>query len=40
MSLRNTTREQTYQLRHRLSPRQVDAVLAGGRIPQLAGQND
>jgi aconitate hydratase len=31
----NTTREQTYLLRHRLSPRQVEMVLAGGRIPQL-----
>ncbi|WP_127355469.1 aconitate hydratase [Actinacidiphila soli] len=33
--VRNTTRAQTYLLRHRLSPRQVEMVLAGGRIPQL-----
>lgn len=36
MSVRNTTREETYEVTHRLSPRQVDAVLAGGRIPLLA----
>jgi len=35
----NTTQQHTYQLRHRLSPRQVRAVLAGGIIPQLAGQS-
>ncbi|GAA3565650.1 aconitate hydratase [Amycolatopsis ultiminotia] len=34
--VRNTTRERRYRLRHRLSPRQVEAVVAGGRIPQLA----
>jgi aconitate hydratase len=34
----NTTQQHTYRLRHRLSPRQVRAVLAGGVIPQLAQQ--
>lgn len=34
----NTTQQHTYQLRHRLSPRQVRAVLAGGIIPLLASQ--
>jgi aconitate hydratase len=29
----NTTRSERYQLRHRLSPRQVDVILAGGLIP-------
>jgi aconitate hydratase len=28
----NTTRNQRYTVRHRLSPRQVEAVMAGGRI--------
>ncbi|WP_163513226.1 aconitate hydratase [Fodinicola acaciae] len=32
----NTSKNQTYRLRHRLSPRQLEAVLAGGRIPLLA----
>ena len=31
----NTTRDQRYTVRHRLSPRQVESVLAGGRIPML-----
>lgn len=34
--VRNTTRDREYRLRHRLSPRQAEAVVAGGRIPQLA----
>ncbi|HWD06245.1 MAG TPA: aconitate hydratase [Amycolatopsis sp.] len=33
---RNTTRDQEYRLTHRLSPRQVDVLLAGGRIPLAA----
>ncbi|WP_210586195.1 aconitate hydratase [Streptomyces sp. GESEQ-35] len=32
----NITRDQTYRLRHRLSDRQREAVLAGGTIPALA----
>ncbi|HEY4004623.1 MAG TPA: aconitate hydratase [Pseudonocardia sp.] len=32
----NTTKDEQYSLRHRLSARQVEAVLAGGRIPLLA----
>ncbi|MGH3664631.1 MAG: aconitate hydratase [Egibacteraceae bacterium] len=38
----NTTKGETYELRHRLSPRQVEMVLAGGLIPifrdHLAGE--
>ncbi|RZQ63893.1 aconitate hydratase [Amycolatopsis suaedae] len=36
LSVRNVTRGEDYPLRHRLSPRQLEAVLAGGRIPLLA----
>jgi aconitate hydratase len=36
LSVRNTTQDRTYTLRHRLSTRQVDAVLAGGRIAAFA----
>ncbi|MBA8824682.1 aconitate hydratase [Saccharopolyspora lacisalsi] len=36
LTVRNTTRDQNYRVRHRLSPRQVRAVLAGGLIPMLA----
>jgi aconitate hydratase len=36
LTVHNTTRDQDYRLTHRLSPRQLDAVLAGGRIPQAA----
>jgi aconitate hydratase len=32
----NSSKNERYTLRHRLSPRQVDAVLAGGRISVLA----
>ncbi|MFB9927807.1 aconitate hydratase [Amycolatopsis halotolerans] len=35
-TVRNQTRGEEYQARHQLSPRQVDVLLAGGRIPQLA----
>ncbi len=38
LTVRNTTRDQDYRLTHRLSARQVDAILAGGRIPQLAAE--
>lgn len=31
----NSRSEASYKLRHQLSPRQVDMVLAGGRIPFL-----
>lgn len=34
----NTSQQHTYRLRHQLSPRQVQAVLAGGIIPLLAQQ--
>jgi aconitate hydratase len=33
----NTSRNTTVPVRHRLSPRQIDIVLAGGRIPELHG---
>ncbi|PXY32914.1 aconitate hydratase [Prauserella coralliicola] len=36
LSVRNATKGENYALRHRLSERQVEAVLAGGRIPLLA----
>ena len=32
----NTTKDERYPVRHRLSPRQVEAILAGGLIPRLA----
>lgn len=35
-TVRNQTRDEEYRARHQLSPRQVDVLLAGGRIPQLA----
>ena len=35
LELMNTTKGRTIPLRHRLSPRQVDMVLAGGLIPVL-----
>ncbi|MGH3762959.1 aconitate hydratase [Actinophytocola sp.] len=35
LTARNVTTGEEYRLRHRLSPRQVDAVRAGGRIPLL-----
>jgi aconitate hydratase len=39
VSVRNTSRERTYRLRHRLSPRQIATVRAGGRIAQyIAGR--
>ncbi|MFC0438204.1 aconitate hydratase [Kutzneria buriramensis] len=36
--VRNVTRDQDYRCTHRLSERQVEAVLAGGVIPQLANR--
>jgi aconitate hydratase len=36
LRVRNATRDEEYLLRHRLSPRQCAAVLAGGVIPALA----
>ncbi|QYN40820.1 aconitate hydratase [Pseudonocardia sp. DSM 110487] len=33
LTVTNTSRGEKYVVRHRLSPRQVEAVLAGGRIP-------
>jgi aconitate hydratase len=36
LSVSNTTKDEQYPLRYRLSARQVEAVLAGGRIPLLA----
>ncbi|GCB43481.1 aconitate hydratase [Streptomyces sp. NL15-2K] len=36
LTAHNTTRDETYRLRHHLSPRQRHAVLAGGVIPALA----
>ncbi|MFI7677976.1 aconitate hydratase [Actinophytocola sp. NPDC049390] len=38
VDVRNETRDERYRVRHRLSPRQVEAVIAGGRIPVLARQ--
>lgn len=37
VAARNADNGESYPLRHRMSARQVDAVLAGGRIPLLAG---
>lgn len=36
LTITNTAKDQRYAVRHRLSPRQVEAVLAGGLIPLLA----
>jgi aconitate hydratase len=38
LSVHNQIKNQRYTVRHRLWPRQVQAVLAGGLIPQLATQ--
>lgn len=35
LTVRNVTKNQDYTVRHRLSPRQVAMVLAGGQIPLL-----
>jgi aconitate hydratase len=36
ITVHNATRDEGYRCTHRLSPRQVETVLAGGVIPQLA----
>ncbi|WP_406465410.1 aconitate hydratase [Streptomyces sp. NBC_01622] len=36
LTVHNTTRDETYGLHHHLSPRQREAILAGGIIPALA----
>ena len=36
LTVRDTTRDEEHRLVHRLSPRQVDMLRAGGRIPLLA----
>lgn len=38
LTVRNTTRDEDYRVTHHLSARQVEAVLAGGRIPLLAAR--
>jgi aconitate hydratase len=40
MTLRNTTQGTEHAVRHRLSPRQVEVLLAGGLIPWLREQRD
>jgi len=39
ITVHNKTRDENYALRHRLSPRQVEMLLAGGLIPWLQKQN-
>jgi aconitate hydratase len=36
ITVHNATRDEDHRLTHRLSARQLDAVLAGGVIPQIA----
>lgn len=36
----NLTKNTTFTVQHRLSPRQVNDVLAGGLIPQLAQEGN
>ncbi|WP_422742184.1 aconitate hydratase [Mycobacterium sp. WMMD1722] len=38
-SVRNVTKDSTFEVRHRLSPRQAQYVLAGGLIPQLTRED-
>jgi aconitate hydratase len=38
LTVRNTTQDREIRVTHRLSPRQVEMVLAGGQIPLLARQ--
>ena len=40
LTIRNTTRDSDYDVRHRLSPRQVEVLLAGGLIPWLHERRD
>jgi len=36
----NLTKKSSFAVRHRLSPRQVQDVLAGGLIPRLAEEEE
>ncbi|QRP48838.1 aconitate hydratase [Amycolatopsis sp. FDAARGOS 1241] len=38
ITVRNTTRDEEYEVTHHFSPRQVAAVLAGGQIPLIASK--
>ncbi|TSE00321.1 aconitate hydratase [Skermania sp. ID1734] len=40
LQVHNSDKDHSYAVRHRLSDRQVEAVLAGGRIPVLARKQD
>jgi aconitate hydratase len=40
LTIRNTTRDSDYGVRHRLSPRQVEVLLTGGLIPWLHERRD
>ena len=40
LTVHNATKNEDYPVRHRLSRRQLDAVLAGGRIPLLLHENE
>ena len=35
ISVENVTKKSSFEVRHRLSPRQAEYILAGGLIPQL-----
>ncbi|MDY6995356.1 MAG: aconitate hydratase [Actinomycetota bacterium] len=39
VSVENLTKQTSFQVRHRLSPRQVQYILSGGLIPQVAQEN-
>jgi aconitate hydratase len=39
LDVHNTTKGTTIQCQHRLSPRQVDMLLAGGRIAEYRGRS-
>lgn len=38
LTVRNVTKDREFEVRHRLSKRQVSDVLAGGLIPRLAAE--
>jgi aconitate hydratase len=40
LTVQNTTQQTEYAVRHRLSPRQVEVLLAGGLIPMLRDRRD
>ncbi|CAM2841922.1 aconitate hydratase [Mycobacterium intermedium] len=40
ITVRNVTKDTTFKVCHRLSPRQVEYILAGGLIPQLTRESD